>query len=87
MCPSAPQSSRVGLVERRVDAPMKIGMVGGFQLKRNGSGGLGGGLHSGGGLTQSENPGCRLDVGNSASLRRLGQFPQFVVAGSQVAAS
>ena len=49
MCPSAPQSSNDGFVVVRA-APINKGL----------SGGSGGGFRSGGGLTQSENPGCLI---------------------------
>ena len=51
MCPSAPQSRRVGFAVARLTAP----------TNKAESGGLGSGFRSGGGLTQSENPGCLFD--------------------------
>ena len=58
ICPSAPQSIIAGLDLLRVDV----------LTSSDASGGFGGGCRSGGGLTQSENPGCQLAFGSTACL-------------------
>ena len=60
MWPSAPQSSIEGVLGKLVDVFVEMHL----------SGGCGGGLLSGGGLTQAKNFGFQLVCGNIACRRR-----------------
>ena len=60
MCPSAPQSSIVGMRD-----------VVSVLIRMDESGGCGGGLHLGGDLAPMENPACRIGWQSSACRRQL----------------